>query len=290
MAKPIRTTKPSKSCRDSVVSASRRDMRISTITIRHDPLGLNRRACRDRGRALAGKSTLNRISAGTCRPGHSRARADAMPVTERREPWSGSWRPSAGVLGRERGSWCARGQRVCPRTDHGLVRGAKEPVSPPGVGRAPRPQEELEDAFGELESEVDPGRLAAGSRTSPTALSRAGAGDAGWRTRPGPPLADATRASWLPTPKPGHSMHGDSTRISTARAGRWRTGSRADGWTSSRTARARASSMPTGPDFGSAPSPTCSLRCRAMRCRRRPRWPRPPSGGSGRASSNRRCG
>ena len=69
----------------------RHDPPLAVSCGKSDPLGLNRRACRDRGRALAGKSTLNRISAGTCRPGHSRARADAMPVTERRKPWRGSW-------------------------------------------------------------------------------------------------------------------------------------------------------------------------------------------------------
>ena len=78
-------------------------MRILTITIRRgtirhwrcraarsDPLGLNRRACRDRGRALAGGSTLNRVEFAAGGPDARRKRivADAPGIEGTLPDWA----------------------------------------------------------------------------------------------------------------------------------------------------------------------------------------------------------
>ena len=213
-------------------------MRISTITIRHDPppavscresdpLGLNQRACRDRGRALAGKSTLNRMELAVKGPDarHKRIVADAPGIESTLPDWAVAAPPRArGMilldfdaiddpihgaqrgclyhghhrhycyppLHRLRGDMPPRARSRTSRRDAGdgavaslgadrgghpqAFGGGKEDPGArgrimawcearknrchrPGPARDPRPQEELEDAFGELESEVDPGRL-----------------------------------------------------------------------------------------------------------------------------------
>ena len=259
-------------------------MRISTITIRHDPppavscgesdpLGLNRRTCRDRGRALAGRSTLNRMELAVKGPDarHKRIVADAPGIESTLPDWAVAAPPRArGMiildsdatddppihgaqrgrlyhghhrryrhppLHRFRGDMPLWAQSRASRRDagDGAVRALERIVAwcearknrcrRLGLARDPRLQEEPGDAFGELESEADPGRLEV-PRRRVTDLTHGTLTSWGRGRRVVGEVEPTVggrnpRLVVTPTSKPGHSMHGDSTRISTARALTW---------------------------------------------------------------------